>query len=302
MNSRDKKLLVLIGILVLILAVVLVGIFIYLGKDEGNDSKNGNIIISSDVSSEDESYEEVLTHGIEIETPYGTIFYPEKWESYAEIETSEGNPYTVSFYAKIGGHEKQAIFEIFFGESFGDYLGNVEGKDGIIYPVYSRVYDVDELEGWAESETATIKSMQQEINRVVNQFTFTDEAPDASVSSVGYIEIETEYVVLYYSAMWKEWIKTEASADGKTIRFFAVIGNHDEIRLFDVLFDGNGEVAVGELETENQGTVNISISTYEPEFDESWTEEEKQIVFGMREGMNGIIEKLGEEENFAIEY
>lgn len=308
MRTREKQLLVIIIALVLSLIVVLIGVLVYLNSD-GTEPGGKEIIISGTNSSgtesnsgpeyipeDEENSEGILADGIEIETPCGKIFYPESWREYLETEVTE-DPYTVIFYSNIGNHEKNRIFDITFGAGTGEYFGNVKGQNGTVYPIYTKVYTLADLSGWNESEIEILENMQEDINRVLDQLELTDEKPE---NNSGDLEIKVGGIVFSYPMIWKEWLETEETENG--IKLYAKVGNHEREQLFDIVLSTEGEVPVGEMKTGNGKTIDITIDIYDPIFDESWTEEEKQIVLAMGEEMNYVVTKLSENENFIPGY
>ena len=295
MSKRDKQLWVIIIALVLMLVVVVAGVWIYFGNNE-NKVQNNSIDVGENVDIFEEE-EEVLTGGVEINTPCGTVFYPGKWEEYVVVKTEKETPYTVSVYAKIGEHEKQPLFDIIFGESFGDYFGNVKSKDGSIYPLYMRIFETDDLLGFTENELVTLMQMQEDANRIIGQFEFTDSAVNVETGS-DCLKIKTDYVDLYYPSIWKDWLETEE--ENEAVVFYAKINEHEKEKLFSVVFGKDGDVFVGEIETKKE-TIMVSIDIFDLVFDETWSEEEQQIVIGMRESVNKVIEEISKDENFVSE-
>lgn len=307
MRTREKQLLVIIIALVLALVVVLIGVFAYLNSENketggkeitisaANSGADGTGFEPEDVPKE-ESSEGVLTDGIEIETPCGKLFYPEKWEEYFETETTE-DPYTVIFYSNVGSHEKIRIFDITFGAGTGEYYGNVKSREGTVYPIYTKVYTFADLSGWDENEKEILENMQEDINRVLDQLELTDEKPENAGDD---LEIKVGGIVFNYPQVWKEWLETEEFEDG--IKLYAKVGNHKREPLFDIVLSTEGEVPVGEMKTGNGKTTDITMDIYDPVFDESWSEEEKQIVLAMGEEMNYVVAKLSENKNFVPGY
>lgn len=97
----------------------------------------------------------------EIETEYGTLVYPKKWEDSCVTEIKTGDPYIVSFLAVVKD-EKVPVFDVAFGtkpeESFqvgilstdkGDvdvYIVDHSGKFTKKYPQtgYPELYEMSE--------------------------------------------------------------------------------------------------------------------------------------------------------------
>lgn len=105
-------------------------------------------------------------------------------------------------------------------------------------------------------------------------------------------EIETPFANMQFPEKWKDnlTVKTaENSAD-----FFAVFEGKPETLVFTLrLGEGDG-YHLGTL-----GDQELYIVEGNPNFDESWTEAEKQAFYDMQESVNVILQGLVESDGFT---
>ncbi len=105
--------------------------------------------------------------------------------------------------------------------------------------------------------------------------------------------IATKYGDLLYPGRWRENLRTNVTEkDGvSTVEFYATVGEHEEIHLYDVLFDGDDGVCVGAFEADGK-KVYVNIVSYDSDIDDSWTEEERLTLQAMKEDINYLIDEL----------
>ncbi len=110
---------------------------------------------------------EEASENYQIETRYGALEYPNKWETYTQVQISEKEPYTVSFYAALEGKEPVHLFDIVFGEADkGARIGVVYGENGET-PVCIVSYDLDFDDSWTQEQQLMAWSMQEDVNVVI---------------------------------------------------------------------------------------------------------------------------------------
>ncbi len=105
--------------------------------------------------------------------------------------------------------------------------------------------------------------------------------------------IATRYGDLLYPARWKDNLRINSTEkDGiATVEFYATVGSHEEIHLYDVQFDGEEGDCVGAFDFEGQKVYVMLVSSdFEP--DKTWTEEEILTVRAMKEDINFLIDEL----------
>ncbi len=115
--------------------------------------------------------EDVSTiHNLEIETPYGTLYYPAQWANtvhYTQDDTQEG-VYKVFFHSRIDGREDQLLFAVYFGGDEGEQLGVLLGQDEVPVPV-NLVLAPLQTEGWETAEAECLFGMQEAANQLVEK-------------------------------------------------------------------------------------------------------------------------------------
>ena len=117
----------------------------------------------------------------------------------------------------------------------------------------------------------------------------------------GDIAISTPYVDLHYPENWLNYLKTEKNFDEENnVTFFASLDEKKDVELFTVHFNEDGEISLGVLNLEDE-RVYIAFSYAELKFDDTWTQNDIDVVCAMQEQINYIIENLKEEPGFIGE-
>lgn len=114
------------------------------------------------------------------------------------------------------------------------------------------------------------------------------------------IEISTKYVTLLYPLEWEKNLRTEIiDSDVYKVEFYGVVEGKTEQHLFDLVFNGTDGDNFGTLKTESGEEVTINIESYDFEFDDTWTEDEKNMLYTMQEEFNYMIGMLAENVAFT---
>ena len=105
--------------------------------------------------------------------------------------------------------------------------------------------------------------------------------------------LATPYGALVYPGQWAEYLETEVN-DGEDygITFFAELERGKTQPLFMLEFGEPKSPAVGQLTTQDGITVGVYVTIYDLDPDESWTDQEKNIVTGMQEALNDVLASL----------
>lgn len=115
------------------------------------------------------------------------------------------------------------------------------------------------------------------------------------------IEISTKYGTLLYPKEWESNLRTEiVDSDVYKVEFYGTVEGKKEQHLFDLLFNGTDGYNLGTLTTETGEAVQINIESYDFEFDDSWAEDEKNLICAMQEDINYTIGMLAENGNFTV--
>lgn len=112
---------------------------------------------------------------LEIETPVGTLIFPEAWAGAAQMkDTSADGQYAVSFYGTVGG-EDVLLFEVSVGAKEGDYqLGSAPDADGNMQSVWLNIKEIEAKPEWSAEETTQINTMQECVNDLIDQLNQMD--------------------------------------------------------------------------------------------------------------------------------
>lgn len=109
-------------------------------------------------------------NNLEIETPYGTLYYPARWANTVScvLDDDQEGVYKVHFYSKMEGRDNKLLFSIYFGGDEGEQLGAVMSGEGIPVTVNLLMPQL-QLEGWDEAEIARIYGMQEAANQLIER-------------------------------------------------------------------------------------------------------------------------------------
>ncbi len=141
-------------------------------------------------------------------------------------------------------------------------------------------------------------STQGETSASTENSSLTVGSPDDSREA---IEISTKYGTLLYPKEWESNLRTEiVDSDVYKVEFYGTVEGKKEQHLFDLSFNGTEGYNLGTLTTETGEAVQINIESYDFELDDTWTEDERFVLYSMQEDINYIIGMLVEGGNFTI--
>lgn len=105
---------------------------------------------------------------IEIDTAYGTLYYPKQWEAFVKTEQKEDNDtIVVSFIATIQD-TSYPLFEVTIGGTEGSAAGELTDAEGIRRTVYMRVFELEEDSSLTEGEQNRLYAMQEDLNYLID--------------------------------------------------------------------------------------------------------------------------------------
>ena len=114
------------------------------------------------------------------------------------------------------------------------------------------------------------------------------------------IEVETTYCKLYFPKEYEEELLVKYSEEfGYKVEFYGNIEGKEEVHLFDICFNSDDGDLLGYFNNNGDQVVNVSVAMFELEFDDSWTEEEKNMIYGMQEEWNFVVLSLNKNENYV---
>ena len=234
-------------------------------------------------SSEKEQKEEVQEDSekyMEIETPYTTLLYPEQWAEALKVEVTEGDEYVVSFSADVEGETKQPLFDLTFGDGLDNKMGSIQLEDGSVVDVAVNFASLDNV------NNDTILSMQEAANELLSKLPLSREP---IVEAVADLAIETSYGNLSFPGEWKDSVTVQQ--EDNSVLFYANV-NEQTIKLFAVEFGVDEDSAIGSMLDTNNESVTVGISMEEINLDNSWSDEEKNMLYTMQESINHVLDNI----------
>lgn len=219
----------------------------------------------------------VVKDEAELSTPAGTILIPDEWDQPLNTEVVAGENTAITF---LCGDIK--LYTVTFSADFADAIGVVDTDNGNCY-IGVELFELSEY-------TDDLASMQESINMVLEQL---DLKPvDQLIFPVDEsIEIETQYGILNFPGKWKEYLTIE-TIDDKSVAFYSTLAYHDPVLLFTVSFgEGMGDIST-EIHLKDGSVVNVHLFIEELKFDNTWSEEEIDVVYSMQEELNYLLEEL----------
>lgn len=113
--------------------------------------------------------------------------------------------------------------------------------------------------------------------------------------------IPTAYVTLHLPEQWSDSIHVVQRKNGTayTYTFYADLENREQISLFMVHFNEDGQMPLGTWRTESGEDVYLSLTPQELDFDDSWSSDEIDLVCAMQESSNYMLEVLSESPSFT---
>ena len=156
-NKRSIYILITCFFLVIVLAVGLYSIFL---KEDINDGYDN--LYNDDVKS------------FGIDTSYGKLLFPQKWESYMYINKIEENDFEkIEFWASTETQNDVHIFDICFGGD-GYKVGIIQVDDDTSLSVNVISYDIEVSDECTDEEEAILFSISEDINYVLINLNLLD--------------------------------------------------------------------------------------------------------------------------------
>lgn len=113
---------------------------------------------------------------IEITTPYGKLHYPPVWKDNLHLNVTEGEVYTVEFYANVGNHPQQHLFDVQIGPlSDGEIeLYTVNGQT-VSLSIRFALGTVDP--SWSQADADILYGMMDDVTYLLNTLPTTAPNP-----------------------------------------------------------------------------------------------------------------------------
>ncbi len=223
---------------------------------------------------------------LEVTTPYGVLRYPDKWQAYLRVYPSADVGYSVLFSCRLSAGVELPLFDISFGQIKGNLVGYVAQEGGKTTAVYLHTYSLLSEDVLRGGDWDTYLAMQEELNQVLEQIRFTEDAPMETEDIV----IETPYGALVYPSAYAQYLQTQHKENGQeyTVEFFCVLEPDDVRKLFAVTCNDEPEGAVCAM-TESGKMVHISME--EPAL-EGLSQDKQNLVLAMMEAVNDLLNGL----------
>lgn len=233
-----------------------------------------------------------------IETRYGKLYFPEKWQTYIDVQINENDPYTVHFFATLDNEVKARLFNIVFGGSEGVYVGKIIDSEGAIIDVHIVMNELSGDEDYTKEQANLIIAIQEDVNHIISKMPIIKEEhkKENDVES----SLETPFITLQYPEKWKDVIRVNhIEGDEYTVEFFGKIGDSEEIHLFDISFGEETANSIGSIKCKDGSVKSINVVTYDFDFSDEWVEERKNEIYSMAEDINIILQNIMENDSFV---
>lgn len=231
-----------------------------------------------------------------VETPVCTLYYPREWENFLRVEMTDGEPYTVLFWAELPSGVSAELFAVSFGEESDNALGYLTAENGERLLVSVEKYELVPDEGRTEEDMFILQAMQAAVRVLESNLPPLEPAvPDGAFSMPEndgtLMAVETPWAELSYPACWAAYLTTAADEETRCVTFYGTVGEHEAAELFTLCFGGEEGVPSGTVSTP-EGDAELYVLMADQGFDESWSEDEKNIIYAMWEGINDLLAAL----------
>ena len=138
-------------------------------------SKDGDASTESQETQEDSSVsedsadagnndEETATELMEINTEYGTLFYPVEWEDSLNTEETNSDGFLTVLFSTEADGQSYDLFRVMINSEEGDSVGTVTSEDGTERNVFVETLELSDISGLSEDEQNRLYAMQEGIN------------------------------------------------------------------------------------------------------------------------------------------
>jgi len=262
-----------------------------------NDAGTSDDAIDSDVESSGNTGNDEVTPNdnwqvedgaevIDINTPFCDLHYSAEWKDYLEVNNVDGDPYAVEFFAVLEEKGKIPLFDVLFGNQ--DNSSGVIVSNGAEVYVGVKFHEVDFDDTWTDEECNIVYAMQEASNEMMERLNLSDPS-----ETDGDVVVETPYCSLSYPGDWGDMLKIEhRDEDVYAVDFFGQIEGKEKILLFTVIFGGDEGSLLGTIKDGDGNDISVNITFNDIEFDNSWTEVEKNRIYAMQEDANYLMDEL----------
>ena len=109
---------------------------------------------------------EPVVSDIIIETVYGDLLFPGKWEDNLQVEQPDEK--TVEFYGCVKGHDPVLLFTMNFESEYGDIVMELVTEDHTVVSLGIDISEIDFEGRWSDEKMNLIYSMQEDMNYLMD--------------------------------------------------------------------------------------------------------------------------------------
>lgn len=228
---------------------------------------------------------------LQIQTPYGVLNYPGKWNGLVKIDITTDDGYVVTFSGLLAD-VYYPLFDIVFADHAEAALGYLSMETGERVSVGVRTYEIGVDDDLTPEMQQRFYEMQEGLNDVLADLPIVSD--DGSQEM---ITVETPYCDLVYSGIWGTDLYTEQiEENGYRVCFYGKTEGIEPQLLFEIRFGGDQGSLLGRLE-ENNTPVYLIYYEMDPEW--NLTQQAIDKLYAMQEEVNVIVENLKQEEAFT---
>lgn len=230
---------------------------------------------------------------MKIETAFCDLYYPAQWKDYVKIQEVDN---TVQFSAEVKGHAAQPLFDVHFDQEDGVFYDRILAKDNTAVTVSLTVYPIEADAGWDQEYVDQLYGMQDDLNYLCARLPLAssqEETTPAQVPVYDDIILDTPYGLLLYSGRWEPYLRMAVSEEAVySVEFYATVDDHPEQHLFDIAIGANVNGAYQMCIGDDGSIITLKLERYPFEPDDSWTPEQADIVYGMLDGAEQLVQEL----------
>ena len=221
-----------------------------------------------------------------VETPYGTLTIPETVVEYIDVRISQENVYTLTAFAQLEGHQ-QDLFDIRFGDTVNNAMGILETAQGEALYVGIDFYPFVPDDTWSQEQIDLVLTLQEMVNDLLDQMELKD-LPSVKEEPSQAMTMDTLLGDLQYPDKWETYLTVETNADS-SVSFYGVLPGREAQLLFRVAVGGE----TGHITKQLANGQMLNVFLAEPVFDDSWSEEEQNLIYAMQEDVNYLLDTMG---------
>ena len=284
---NDNNKFIMIGVIAFL--VIVLSVLVIIAIADLNSRDDHTVPNPSTSATEPEQKDRV------IETPYGQIVFPGKYDQYLKVNRVEEPDLQLDFIAEFESGRIQKLFTLRFGAPQAPAVGQLVSSDGVVVGVYVTVHTFAPDGTWQVKESTAVREMQEALNDILDAMELNPVgSPTPDIDGEDLV-LETPHGKLYFPGQWAEELKiTVDETDGYEILFQGKIGEHDPIKLFTINFGGGTGTVVHTMRTENGVTYYVRLRTFPLETD-GWSTVDQATAVAMQEDLNHLLGKLRDE-------